>query len=359
MMETGKRRRSGAILMAGVCLACSTGAFVNNISLSSLRSRSKVLDGRRCKGGVRMAVPSTPIPRNIKDTVSSLRKAVQAGLQSRCSRMDVELPFGARLGVEAGSKTEDEVSPNRAPGKTAGRAALERSDRELARLIIEMFSPIGDNLVVAFATDAEARAAKSAWAASSYKGKIASFDSMGKAKSAPRRGGVGGGKGGGGGGFAKKMEALMAEPAEGVGGGLVPPETEVFVVVAPQQKELTALERVLPELGMSCLVLLLNARLDQAKFSGAAQQEAYLRDFEGVFHLSPLGREGDESESFVYRAFPAGWTIARKPKLGPPKVLRVLEERPSPEAARLELEVAAAEAKVAGGGGIFGGLFGS
>ncbi len=36
-----------------------------------------------------------------------------------------------------------------------------------------------------------------------------------------------------------------------------------------------------------------------------------------MFHLRPVAAE---NEDFLYRAYPKDWTVARKPKLGPPKV---------------------------------------
>lgn len=38
-----------------------------------------------------------------------------------------------------------------------------------------------------------------------------------------------------------------------------------------------------------------------------------------MFHLRPVAAE---NEDFLYRAYPKDWTVARKPKLGPPKVRR-------------------------------------
>lgn len=35
-----------------------------------------------------------------------------------------------------------------------------------------------------------------------------------------------------------------------------------------------------------------------------------------MFHLRPVAAE---NEDFLYRAYPKDWTVARKPKLGPPK----------------------------------------
>lgn len=36
-----------------------------------------------------------------------------------------------------------------------------------------------------------------------------------------------------------------------------------------------------------------------------------------MFHLRPVAAE---NEDFLYRAYPKDWTVARKPKIGPPKV---------------------------------------
>ncbi|CAM9722742.1 unnamed protein product, partial [Pylaiella littoralis] len=117
-----------------------------------------------------MATPSTPVPRNIKDTVSSLRVAVQEGLKAQKSRMDVDLPFAARLGVET-SDSDDKGK------KKYTDADVERADRELARLFLEMFDVIGDQVVVAFPTDEEAKKATKAWNKGvPFKGKVTSMD---------------------------------------------------------------------------------------------------------------------------------------------------------------------------------------
>ncbi|CAN0073945.1 unnamed protein product, partial [Hapterophycus canaliculatus] len=43
------------------------------------------------------------------------------------------------------------------------------------------------------------------------------------------------------------------------------------------------------------------------------------QEFDSMFHLRPVAAE---NEDFLYRAYPKDWTVARKPKLGPPKVRR-------------------------------------
>ena len=47
---------------------------------------------------------TTKLPETTAETISQMTAATQAALQSRCSRMDVELPPGASLGVEAGAQ---------------------------------------------------------------------------------------------------------------------------------------------------------------------------------------------------------------------------------------------------------------
>ena len=41
------------------------------------------------------------------------------------------------------------------------------------------------------------------------------------------------------------------------------------------------------------------------------------QEFESMFHLRPVGMG---TEDFLFRAYPKDWTVARKPKIGPPKV---------------------------------------
>ncbi|CAM9179760.1 unnamed protein product, partial [Choristocarpus tenellus] len=113
-----------------------------------------------------MAKPSTPMPRNVKETVNAMRSAVQEGLKDRQSRMDVDLPFAARLGVEV------DESGNKSPSAKD----IQKSDRELARLFVEMFDVLGDHLVVVFSSDAEAKAAKKVWdQGAPYKGRVTCF----------------------------------------------------------------------------------------------------------------------------------------------------------------------------------------
>ncbi|CAM9739519.1 unnamed protein product, partial [Ectocarpus sp. 12 AP-2014] len=196
---------------------------------------------------MKMSTPSTPVPRNIKDTVSCLRAAVQEGLKAQQSRMDVDLPFAARLGVETSDEDRDK--------KKYTAADVERADRELARLFLEMFDVIGDQVVVAFPTDEDAKKAIKAWSKGvPYKGKVTCMDprpakgpklkrgdtnalagfamQVEASKKAKKKNKKGGKQQGGGG-----KDAGGAAGRTGTTARVVPPGTEVLLVVAPKQQE--------------------------------------------------------------------------------------------------------------------------
>ncbi|CAM9632043.1 unnamed protein product [Chrysoparadoxa australica] len=265
----------------------------------SVEPRANLLRARVGTAGshVTMAA-SQPIPRDIKGTISALRSAVQEGLGKRKSRMEVELPYGARFGVE---KVEKDGA-NDAPQDP------EVSNRELARLFVEMFDPCGDKLICAFRSDKQAAAAKSIWGKGTYKGKVTSFAPKAKAGKALK------GKASRKGGFAAKMEAAMGSPpASTAGAGIAPKGTEVLLVVAPGENELRTVSKVAAELGEECLIVLLNARLDelaQSSSKAADLVKDYTETYMTAFSLRPIGTADDTI-----------FLVSTVPGVGPPQVL--------------------------------------
>eukprot|EP00904_Undaria_pinnatifida_P010207 jgi/Undpi1/6316/HiC_scaffold_20.g08799.m1 len=191
------------------------------------------------------------------------------GLKGQRSRMDVDLPFAARLGVETADGDKDK--------KKATAADVERADRELARLFLEMFDVIGEQVVVAFPTDEDAKKATKAWAKGTpYKGTVTSMNPKAQKSAQIKRGSEAVL------GFAKSVAAKKKKQAAAggkKGGGenagdrlagrtgtarIAPPGTEVLLVVAPKQPELMVVQKLSNDLGQGCLVVLLNARLHQA-----------------------------------------------------------------------------------------------
>eukprot|EP00913_Durusdinium_trenchii_P014051 g13192.t1 len=122
--------------------------------------------------------------------VAGLKRSTENALNQGCSRLDIELPPSFKLGVE-------------------------RGDRELARLYVEMLSQLGPGLVVAFRSSNLERAAKKRWRLTPEEARLTSFvDSKKSAFSseveAPTQ-------------FRKKLQGL---------------DPKCLVVVAPQVEQL-------------------------------------------------------------------------------------------------------------------------
>lgn len=63
---------------------------------------------------------------------------------------------------------------------------------------------------------------------------------------------------------------------------------EVLLVVAPKGEDMTFVEKICDSVGQGTCVVLLNARLETARFPGGESQEAFfLETFEPVFQLKP------------------------------------------------------------------------
>ena len=257
------------------------------------------------------------LPRDVKDAVSICRQSVQNALQKRISRMDIEMPVGAKFGVEKG-KGGGKKSSRQEEGVT--REILETSDRELARLFVDMFQPVGgENIAVVFREGRQADIARRKW----------SLDSTAQCRiMSVAKGSAGGGKE-----KKKKMgfaAKLAAELDSEVGGPFsLPKNCEVAFFVSPGPKELIAVERICNEVGMGTLVILINARLGMMEKVNPFFQE----EFEPVFHLAAAPQDV-APDCLLHRAYPANWFIARKPKVGQPKVIGEQAERFSSEECR-------------------------
>jgi hypothetical protein len=244
-----------------------------------------------------------------------------------------------------------------------------RSDRELARVIAEMFkgTELEASTVVAFPDQTLANKASKKWG-DSYRGKMIVIDSKGKKTKS---------RSGGGGGFGAKSDA-SAQPktsavsqmfrSKGLGGFLgllfqinfhvaislslyaaaalhpppherlciphlttpvydlasirlqVPDGTEVLVVVAPGTKQLKALESAANELGMGCLIIVVNPRFSEKRFESPEQEKFFKEEFISVYHLQP-NPVPTWNGGVLYRSFPDDWTLAIPRKIGPPRVL--------------------------------------
>jgi len=319
-------------------------------------------------GGGSSGKQSTTLPRDVKDAVSKCRAAVQTSLGDRLSRIDVEFPVGTKFGVEKDQKKrgkkgrrsflDDDIDVNSDNGGSdgdgvtttvaPGNIELDSSDRELARIFVEMFQPVGgDSISVIFRDTEQAERATEIWKDDpSATCRISNFsggsrkDRRGSGKKKKK----GGKKGGGGGGFATKFSRELGKDDDDVdvgasgssGGPLRLAQCEVALFVSPGPRELVEIERICAEVGMGTLVILLNARLgliasrSENSFSSPESEKLFspLEDggFESVFHLAAAPQDVAPG-CLLHRAYPNGWALARKPKIGPPKTIGTYETK--------------------------------
>ena len=164
------------------------------------------------------------LPRDIKEVVNQMRASVQSALNNRVSRIDVDLPIGAEFGVEQGGET-------RKRGAKLTVADVSKSDREVARLFVEMFEGTGLRPLVLFTDEKQAVRAKELWP-----GVDARIAVLGAPPSTPKaqqpRKAAKKRSGGGGGGFGAPAASKQAPAPKQL--TAVPPDTEVLFVVRPQ-----------------------------------------------------------------------------------------------------------------------------
>ena len=287
------------------------------------------------------------LPRDVKEAVSKCRQATQDALQKRLSRIFAEFPVGTDFGIEKKTKlkgggrrrrqdADADIDDNSGSGKrTPTQATLDRSDRELARLFVEMFQPVGgDNIAVAFVDDSLADVAKTKWkndAGASCR-VLAMNRRPGSTKKKKKKKVLTNSRG-----FAAKLEAEIGsndDDNNGSGnnkGGIfqLPTTTEVALFVAPGPKELIVIEKICTSVGMGTLVVLLNARLDKVtKYGTTAAEELFTKEFEPVFSLGAASQESAPS-CLLYRAYPGDWVLARKTNVGRPKTILSQTQKPT------------------------------
>lgn len=280
-------------------------------------------------------VPS--LPRDVKEAVNRCREATQEALKKRISRMDIEFPVGAKFNVEPQPKRKKQSSTTAAAAAdnnamdTPTTADLARSDRELARLFVDMFQPVGgEHLTVVFNDVYGSDAAKSKWKGdATAQCRIVSLDRRKSAAAGPKK------KAKKARGFAAKMAAEIGHDDDnGVASGpfKLPEKTEVCLFVAPGPKELVIVERVCEEVGMGTLVVILNGRLSLIdKFGTVAAAKLFTEEFESVFHLAAFQPQDVAPNCLLHRSYPGRWVLARKPKVGAPKTILVTDDKPTPE----------------------------
>jgi hypothetical protein len=131
-------------------------------------------------------------------------------------------------------------------------------------------------------------------------------------------------------GFAAKLAAEVDDDSSS-GPFSLPDGIEVALFVAPGPKELLVVQNVCQQVGMGTLVILLNARLSLIENFGSDEaRKLFLQDFEPVFHLGAASQQVAPG-CLLHRTYPSDWMMARKPKVGQPKLIMTQPDRPTDE----------------------------
>jgi len=299
-----------------------------------------------------MAAPLPP--RNIGATTKELKVALQAALQARLSRMVVELPPGARFGVEKkGAAAAADGGGGGAAGNTPpSPAAVAASDRELARLVVAMFDGLGLGVVALFCDAPAAAAARRAWgptvgaAVTSWADAAAGAPPAGARGAPPQRPA----KPRRGGGFG--APAPPAAPAAAAPPQLHGPGTDVVLVVAPGGAQVARLARLAADAGPGTVLIVLNGRLDGVAYPSPALKASFVGDaavWERVYLFRPAPHPG-WAGGVLYRRFPEPYVLCRKARLGPPtRLAEWADAPPSLDALDAALRAAAKEEPPGGG----------
>lgn len=255
-------------------------------------------------------------PATIKSVVTKLTNSIQKSLQSRQSRIEVELPPAAEYGVEQKRKERQ-----RQQGESDAQL-VSRSNREAARLITEMFAVLAPTTTVLFPTEDEAQQVRTQWGRQ-FKGQVLAMDvkkSKGMGNLRSRR-------------FSQQEQEAALLGDDSTGGVYVPDGTEVLVVVGPRGKDLKRVVRLHERFGEGTLIILLNARLaaagadflsesksgdsdEEPQLTGtAAAATALARVFVNAFHYAPPAVQEKSlsgKELLLYHEFNGKWYVAEQ-----------------------------------------------
>jgi hypothetical protein len=222
---------------------------------------------------------------------------------------------------------EDSSSSSSSADNGITRDMLETSDRELARLFVDMFQPVGgENIAVVFSDDSLKDLALERWRGDPTAScRIMSITRGGKKTKSVLKGMGGGGKKKQKMGFAAKMNEEFSD--ESSGPFKLPENCEVALFVAPTAKDLIKIQKICKDVGMGTLVVLLNARLDLIQKSQEVD-DYFKKEFEKVYYLSIAPQKASPG-CLLYRAYPNEWILARKPKVGVPKTVCTFPNRPT------------------------------
>jgi len=253
----------------------------------------------------------SPYPVAIRNVVSKMTQCCQKALESRISRMEVELPPGVDWGVEI-----KKANGNSPPNQGGNIEKIKKSNREAARLFTEMFSVLSTTTVVLFPTELEASEARIAWG-QSFKGQVLSFDAptksaKGYSKLRSRR-------------FTPEEQEAVLMASDGV---YVPEGCEVLLIAGPRAKDYKSMRKISERQGDGLCIVNINGRAEAVRGLGQQGEDEdpvsssslawYDAQFTPVFHYCPpaLSTKASQQELLLYKEFQGKWLLGAKAGAG-------------------------------------------
>lgn len=269
------------------------------------------------------------LPKDVKEAVSKCRTATQEALKQRLSRIQIEFPVGTKFNVEQTPKN-NKVGEKQGPTQEE----FQRSDRELARLFVDMFQPVGGDQIAVVFNDANlADLAKKKWKGDpTARSVILSLDRR-KSKYTSKKKSTGSKRKGFASKLAQEMDDSSSVDGQTPSGPFQLPEScQVCLFVNPGPKEFIIIEKICSQVGMETLVILLNARTSSvASWGSPAAKTLFLDVFETVFYLG-AAPQNEAPNCLLFHFYPNKvWTLARKPAVGPPQTVQDFDHQPTPK----------------------------
>jgi len=259
------------------------------------------------------------VPADIRELVAQMKKSTEVCLRNGIGHIDIELPPGFRLGVEDQKKKTGiydlSTEANEDKSEEALKAVKEElaeSDRELARLYVEMMQALPDGLVIAFRTKAAAARARRAWKIEDelmrLKGTVISFPEKAK------------------GSFAQELGAPEAFKKQ-----LNDLGCNCLIVVAPRKEQLKLVNQIRKEKGDQMGIFLLNSRIigrDRESKLPPQLRNELLSDFVPSFHFRFWKRKNSVVYHRIGNDASTEWVVAQQ------KVLKVSNKAVTQEVLR-------------------------
>lgn len=252
------------------------------------------------------------VPNTLPDVVEALQNSMLAAVKKTLPRVDIELPPGWPLGIEAPLEDPDQWLDGEVPPEE-----IVRGDREITAGLLSLFQAIKISgvLCLAFRTVKLAKAAKQTWGSKTWgSARILSF-------TAPPKAAFGGQVGARSGPGVVPRSDFLTQIRQARQEGCT-----FVAVVAPkvaQLREVAQFEEELIKEGgdadKDMCIVLINARLRGRNLTeGAELRSEMARRFTALFNMRFVGAR---NQAMVYQALnedgeATPWVVVRRPEYG-------------------------------------------